>query len=187
MRGITSIALYAILGVSPALAGDWEEHIVASRDATKTFGARLKGELQRAVKAGGAVNGIGVCNERAAEIAAATGTELNLQVGRTSLKVRNPDNSPDAWELAVLQQFEERKEAGEPVAELEFFEVVEKDGNETFRYMKAIPTVAVCLGCHGESISPEISTALDELYPEDAARGFREGGIRGAFTVAKPL
>ncbi len=187
MRSIANIALYAILGLSPALAGDREEHIAASRDAAKTFGTRLKGELQQAVEASGAVNGIGVCNERAAEIAAATGAELNLRVGRTSLKVRNPDNSPDAWELAVLRQFEERKEAGEPVAELEFFEVVGEDGNETFRYMRAIPTATVCLGCHGESISPEISTALDELYPDDAARGFRKGDIRGAFTVAKPL
>ena len=109
-------------------------------------------------------------------------------IGRTSLKIRNSANAPDNWELAVLRQFEARKIQGEPADKLEFFAVIDDDkGQKTFRYMKAIPTVALCLNCHGETLSPEVAAKLKELYPNDQAHGFKEGDLRGAFTIAKPL
>jgi len=71
---------------------------------------------------------------------------------------------------------------------LEFFAIIDDDkGQKTFRYMKAIPTASACLVCHGENIDPEVDIKLKELYPNDKARGFREGDLRGAFTIAKPL
>jgi hypothetical protein len=53
--------------------------------------------------------------------------------------------------------------------------------------MKAIPTAKVCLACHGSAITPEVTAALDEAYPQDQARGYAEGDIRGAFSLSKPL
>jgi hypothetical protein len=53
--------------------------------------------------------------------------------------------------------------------------------------MKAIPTAELCLTCHGEALDPELQATLDELYPADKARGFKEGDIRGAFTLSRPL
>jgi hypothetical protein len=32
-------------------------------------------------------------------------------------------------------------------------------------------------------MAPEIVSKLDELYPEDKARGFQVGDIRGAFSI----
>ena len=88
----------------------------------------------------------------------------------------------------MLKQFDARKAQGEPIDKLEFFAVIDDDqGQKTFRYMKAIPTAALCLGCHGEHLAPEVDAKLKELYPNDAARGFKEGDLRGAFTLAKPL
>jgi hypothetical protein len=49
--------------------------------------------------------------------------------------------------------------------------------------MKAIPTAALCLARHGESINPDIA----EAYPEEQARGFKSRDIRGAFTLSRPL
>ena len=113
------------------------------------------------------------------------------EVGRTSLKTRNPNNAPDAWEAAVLKQFEERAASGESPAEMAHFEVVEENGAKAFRFMKAIgmPPLdkAPCLKCHGENIDPAISAKLDELYPEDQARGYKPGMIRGAFTITQPM
>ena len=192
MKRLSTAVLSAMLFTTPVLGdpvlGDeTEDEIKASRAAAKNFGMNLKGELQKAVEAGGPLSGLTVCNEKAMEIAEYTSKELGLQVGRTSLKVRNPDNAPDEWEKKVLQAFEERKAAGEPAGELEYSEILEHDdGTKTFRYMKAIPTAKVCLGCHGDSLSPELTAKLDELYPQDQARGFKEGDIRGAFTISKP-
>ena len=108
-------------------------------------------------------------------------------VARTSLKLRNPANQPDAWELAVLNKFEERKAAGEDPAQIAYGEVIEQDGKKTFRFMKAIPTAELCLSCHGSELSPELQAQLDQLYPTDQARGYQLGDIRGAFTLQKPL
>ncbi|MCU0809144.1 MAG: DUF3365 domain-containing protein [Candidatus Contendobacter sp.] len=160
----------------------------AGRAAARQFGSKLKDALQQAVQSGGPVNGIAVCHDKAGQIATDLAQNLDMLVGRTSLKIRNPDNAPDNWELAVLKQFEARKAQGEPTDQLEFFAVIDDDkGQQTFRYMKAIPTTAPCLACHGDSISPEVDARLKELYPNDTARGFREGDLRGAFTIAKPL
>lgn len=151
------------------------------------FMTRLQGELKGALKEGGPVTAIRVCKEEAPEIGASLSEQSGWQVGRTSLKTRNPDNDPDAWEKEVMQQFEQRKAAGTPVAELTYAEVIEDDGDKTYRYMKAIPTQEVCLVCHGSDLSPELVEALDKAYPQDQARGFQLGDIRGAFTLSRPL
>ncbi|MDG4553672.1 MAG: DUF3365 domain-containing protein [Candidatus Competibacter sp.] len=162
--------------------------VEVSRTAAQQFGGALKEALQQAIKTGGPANGVAICHDQAGKIAADLGAKLDMIVGRTSLKIRNPGNAPDNWELAVLKQFEARKAQGEPAGKLEFFAVIEDDqGQKTFRYMKAIPTASLCLACHGDKLDPEVDAKLKTLYPNDTARGFKEGDLRGAFTIAKPL
>lgn len=162
--------------------------ITASRAAVQQFSVTLKEALRQAMQSGNLADGIAVCHDKAAQIATDLAQSTGMLIGRTSLKIRNPENAPDNWELAVLKQFDARKAQGEAVDRLEFFAVIDDDqGQKTFRYMKAIPTAAPCLSCHGDSLSPEVDTKLKVLYPNDAARGFKEGDLRGAFTLAKPL
>ena len=191
MRVVSIVVLGAALAASSALArpqADVPPEVVASREVVQKFSATLKEALQQAVQSGGPVNGITVCHDQAGQIATDLSQQLGMLVGRTSLKVRNPANAADNWELAVLKQFEARKTQGEPADKLEFFDVIDDDqGKKTFRYMKAIPTGALCLNCHGENISPEVDAKLKALYPNDQARGFKEGDLRGAFTLAKPV
>ena len=194
MRAVSISTLGALLTVGIALIpqasiaapADVPPEVVASREAVQKFSATLKEALQEAVKSGGPVNGIAVCHDQAGRIAADLGQPLGMTVGRTSLKVRNAANAADDWELVVLEQFEARKTQGEPADKLEFFEVTDDQGQKTFRYMKAIPTAALCLNCHGENLKPEVDAKLKELYPNDQARGFKEGDLRGAFTLTKP-
>ena len=61
------------------------------------------------------------------------------------------------------------------------------DGRKVFRYMKAISTGALCLNCHGADVSADVTRELERLYPKDAARGFRVGDIRGAFSITQTL
>jgi uncharacterized protein DUF3365 len=70
---------------------------------------------------------------------------------------------------------------------LEYSEVIIKNGKQTFRYMKAISTKGMCLTCHGDKIPSKVSEKLDELYPEDKARGFKKGDIRGAFSIIQHI
>ncbi len=177
----------ALLLPAAASAADTDALKAEAIAKIKTFASTLVGELKGAMKAGGPVNAISVCNEKAPAIAANLSGDDGWQVGRTSLKVRNPGNAPDPWELAVLKRFEARKAAGEDPAKLAYAEIVEENGEKVFRFMKAIPTKKVCLNCHGSKLAPEVAARLDALYPEDKARGFKVGDIRGAFTLSKTI
>ena len=158
-----------------------------AKTVVMSFGGPLKKALGGAMKEGGPVNAIGVCNEQAPGIAMTAAKNSGWNVGRTSLKLRNPGNEPDAWEMGVLKMFEDRKAKGEAVNMLAHGEVVETNGKKQFRFMKAIGTADLCLNCHGKTLKPEIITKLDGLYPADQARGFSAGDIRGAFTLSKDL
>jgi len=182
--GVAASILFVPAFADPAA----DPNAAEAKALVKEFFASLKGELEAAISAGGPASAISVCKERAPAIAESLSEKSGWELGRTSLKLRNPElNAPDAWEKQVLLKFEERKDGGEDVKAMAFAEVVESDGGKRYRFMKAIPTVELCLLCHGESISPDIAAAIDEAYPEDQARGFALGDIRGAFTFSKPL
>jgi hypothetical protein len=176
-----AIPLLAAAGEAPTA------RVEESREVVKDFMQQLKAALQQAMKEGGPVNAIAVCNEKAPQIAERMSATSGWEVGRTSLKVRNPSNAPDEWERAVLESFETRKAQGEPAAKLEHYEIAEQDGQAVFRYMKAIPTGQLCVICHGENLSEPVKAKLDALYPQDRARGFQVGDIRGAFSIVQPL
>jgi len=189
---VTYALLCAVpMGVAMAEQDEMKKRATESKAVVKQFMGKLQGELQSAMKSGGPTKAIEVCNTVAPAIAQEQSEKHGWEVGRTSLKTRNPNNAPDAWEAAVLKQFEERAASGESPAEMAHFEVVEENGAKAFRFMKAIgmPPLdkAPCLKCHGENIDPAISAKLDELYPEDQARGYKPGMIRGAFTITQPM
>lgn len=187
------LAMFVPLGMgcseqSAAPAVD-RQALTAEADAMiERFATDLKARLQAGMKQGGPVAAIEGCKVEAPKIAASVSAESDWEVARTSLKVRNRDNAPDPWEAAVLGSFEARKADGVPVSELTRFAVVDEGPNgPVVRYMRAIPTQPLCVSCHGAKLAPAVAEKLDELYPEDEARGFEVGDMRGAFTLHKPL
>jgi hypothetical protein len=151
------------------------------------FASSLKAELVGAIKTGGPSSAIGVCKEKAPAIAASLSETSEWTIGRTSLKTRNPDNAADDWETRVLKQFESLKGAAGKDAPMSYAAVVDTDGHKAYRYMQAIPTQEVCLTCHGAEIDPQLAEVIDTAYPDDQARGYSAGDIRGAFTLTKPM
>ena len=153
-----------------------------AQDITEAFMLSLKSSLTASLQEGGPVEAIQHCQHLAPSLAEQF-TRKGWQVGRTSLKLRNPKNAPDEWELAQLLSFAQRLEQGDKPAEL--FASQEQGGE--FRYMQAIVVGKPCLACHGESLTPEITQILDARYPQDKARGYTAGQLRGAFTLRKTL
>ncbi len=181
-----SLFALAACGESPAAQPDPAD-IEAARAATKALETDLKAELVAAMSEGGPIAAIDVCNEKAPEIADSVSGETGMETGRTALRLRNPANAPDAFEQRVLKTFAAAIENGRDLSLLEVAEVIETDEGKTFRYMRPIMTGAPCLACHGTAISEEVKTAILARYPDDAATGFAEGEMRGAFTVTKRL
>jgi hypothetical protein len=200
MRRIAMMAVLACAGLGPvagtvsdvaaqeaAQQPDIEQRVAQSREIVQNFSTQLMQALRTAMEQGGPVQGIKVCNEVAPGIPAQFADERS--VGRTSLKLRNPANAPDAWERQVLEEFARRKQAGAKPGELEHAEIVEAPNGPNFRYMKAIviPADGPCLSCHGSTLDPAVVDALRRLYPEDTATGYAVGDLRGAFTIEQPL
>ena len=173
------------------VSADMGQYKAEAKKITGAYFEELKGELGKGMKAGGPVAAIGVCNTRAPEIAMEHSQSSGWDVGRTSLRLRNPNNAPDVWETKVLQQFEEQRAKGEGPDALVHAEVVEDGGEKYFRFMKGIVMPPLekmpCLKCHGEDIDPNTAATLDVLYPQDKARGYKAGQVRGAFTLKKKL
>ncbi len=189
MKKIIALATLCCLpfGFAQADEADMKARAEKSKAAIAEFSSSLKSQLEATMKEGGPVKAISVCKTVAPALAREASDKNKMHLGRTSLKVRNSNNAPDAWETKVLNNFEERKAKGEPLDTMAYSEVVESNGKKEFRFMKAIPTGEVCLKCHGENIDPAVKAKLDELYPNDKARGFKLGDLRGAFTVRQPM
>ena len=145
--------------------------------------------VQEEINKGSYDGAIAACNDKAPKMAAATSQSTGWAIRRVSLKNRNPKAVPDAWEQAVLEDFDRRRAAGESPANMEKAEIVAEGDKRTLRYMKALPTQGVCLNCHGteDKINSAAKAKLTELYPNDKATGYSEGQIRGALTVKRPL
>jgi hypothetical protein len=143
----------------------------------------LSARLTAAMAEGGPEAAIDVCAVEAMSltdsIAAASPASA---MKRTSLRVRNPRNAPDAAERAALEWFEERESAGERPTSL-----VERDGSG-YRYYAPLRVAALCVSCHGpsETLAPATRAALDARYPDDAATGYSEGDLRGLIRVTVP-
>lgn len=186
MGGLASAALL-LIPMAAAAESDLDAYTRVSRAVVQELAESLQAELKSAIEASGPVAAIELCNEKAPSIVRRHATQQELTLGRTSLKFRNPANAPNAWEQTILQSFEERKAAGEDPATIDHAAIVMRDGKRVIQYMKAIPTRELCLNCHGGAeVLPEVAAKLAEFYPNDRARGFHVGDIRGAFTIVQP-
>ena len=132
MKLSVAVLIAGLLPVGGVFADEaLQANIEEGKGLIKAYMGNLKAELQKSMKEGGPVKSIGVCNTVAPQITEAHSQMSGWQVGRTSLiKVRNPDNAPDAWEQAVLQEFENRKAGGEDPMQLIKAEVVEEQGED---------------------------------------------------------
>lgn len=172
-------------GSDQQAATDKQAQTAAAKAAITDLAGALQKEMKGAMQTGGPVAAIGLCKTRAMPITQEVASDQGLSLSRVSLNNRNPANQPNEWQAAVLKDFEQQKSAGKDIGALAWSETVSIDGEREFRFMKAIPTQAVCLNCHGTSISPEVSEILAVLYPDDRATGYQEGDIRGAFVATR--
>ncbi len=79
---------------------------------------KLSTQLKAAMKEGGPVAAVKVCQQVAQPLTQATGSEATgLRISRTSLKYRNPENAPDAADRAILEGWEKLVKDGKPLPE----------------------------------------------------------------------
>ncbi len=151
------------------------------QQATAAIGALQASLLQRltsALQSSGPVGALEVCAAEAQTLTQQQGQQAGVEVGRTSHKLRNPKNAPRAWAAAYVQEH-----AGARLGDVKprVFDLGDRVG-----MLKPMPVGAMCLTCHGTQVAPELVTAITARYPQDQARGFSEGELRGFFWAEVP-
>jgi len=182
---LLGMAILATLAI-PVFA-DEAQLLEESRGIAMKMPPKLLEMLQAEIKKSGLAEAIGVCREKAPQMANKLSEQTGWAIRRVSLKNRNPKAVPDAWEKAVLEDFERKVAAGEKPAALEKGEITIEGDKKYYRYMKALPTQDLCLNCHGtpDRFDASVQAKLKELYPDDKAVGYQTEQIRGAITIKK--
>lgn len=160
---------------APAAPAASETAALAKADeAAMRLVTTLKGRVREEMGKGGPVAVVDVCSAEAPALAAKIQEETGVRLGRSSLKLRNPNNTAPDWVAAWLTE-----QGARPAAEAAPLSVVE---NGFARVVKPIAMEPPCLTCHGapESIAPEVKAAIASRYPADAATGYAAGDLRGA-------
>ena len=188
MKNFLSAAL--LLAALPALAQDIGALTADTKKTVLPVVPKVVNAMQDAVAEKGVAGAIPVCKEQAPELIKAKRQETGWDIRRVSLKTRNAERgTPDLWEVRQLADFNIRAALGEKIDTMEKSEIVNIDGKQVFRYMKALPVGDVCLKCHGavDAMDAGLKAKLAESYPHDQATGYSKGQVRGALTVKRPL
>lgn len=162
-------ALFA-LTVCAQAGGDAAAHGAA---LLAPFKAELKGALMEGMQEGPAT-AIEVCSEEAPQIATSLSVD-GVSMGRSSHKLRNPDNAAPAWLVPVIDTYVS--------GEGELAPVVVKLDDGRHGYAEPIRVQPLCLTCHGTTVHADVADRIEALYPDDEATGFSEGDFRGVFWV----
>jgi len=160
----TKVAKYTELGMSIA----------------KNTGKTLKGRLKAAVNKGGLESGIKVCNIEAQKLMDSMSVVYSVKIKRTSMKIRNTDDAPNQFELAVLSDFHKKHNKGEKV------KPVVKENNGMMSFYAPIFIEDVCLNCHGvigEKMKPATNDIIKSLYAKDEAINYKKGDLRAIWSI----
>ena len=160
----------------------------AGEAAVAAVGKKLVTALNTALAAGGPEAAVLVCQTQALPLTAEKLADQPtlVSVKRTSLRLRNPANAPDAAERLALDHVAKLVAAGQPPPPV-LVQRIQPSGTAApeWRVYRPIATKAECLVCHGDPAtqSPALRTALQTRYPTDAATGYAADQWRGLFRV----
>lgn len=146
----------------------------------KTF-ATLSGRLKSALQEKGVQGAVSYCNLNAYPLIDSLSKAYGAQIRRTSLKLRNPKDAPDEYELIALQKAQSIASKGEKINPW-----VEHLPQGKVAYYAPIYLMPQCLQCHGtpgETMSEDDYKLIKEHYPEDQAIGYQAGDWRGLWSI----
>jgi hypothetical protein len=187
VRLAAALAVVSVLA-DPAPSMTVEERaLLKGRTAASTLSDSLREKLVATMKGSGSEGAMKVCSYQAQALTREVGEKQGVRVGRTSLKLRNPKNAPDAWERQILARLRERAVEGKLPDEV--FGAAEVEGKKVYRYAKPLTIGPACIGCHGNpsQVSAEVQRLLKERYPSDQATGYKLGEFCGIVSAVVPL
>jgi hypothetical protein len=153
----------------------------ANQDHAATILEPFKRNLQQALREGlsrSPVEAVSACQLQAPKIAEGISRD-GIRVGRTSDRLRNPDNRSPDWARPILEEY-----LADPSARTT--RTLSLAGGRV-GYVEPIYMQSLCLTCHGESLAADVAEEIKRRYPEDQAIGYEPGELRGIFWLEYPV
>lgn len=164
-----------------------DKQLKEMRSTAMEFMKELKGVLIKEIQAGGVLKAVSVCSDTAQIMTNNFGLQKGVYIRRVSLKNRNENNYPDKFEERILNEFQLMHQNNEINENTEIIEISEEKEFKYLRYMKPILVQAECLNCHGKDneIMQDVKNLITSKYPNDKAKDYNIGDLRGAVSLKK--
>lgn len=171
--------MFAIPCWANELSTEAKAHLMyQAHEAIAPIKKNFKDALTQALGKAGAAKAIDKCKVDSAKLTSGpsvSGIET-IEVGRTSLKLRNPKNAPRDWMKPHLNKFKDWK-PGDSIEKRLLINL----GPHRYGYLEPIYVQGICLSCHGKFVTTDIKKEIAEHYPQDEAMGYEFGALRGFF------
>ncbi len=147
----------------------------------QAFGV-LSSRLGKAISDAGLTNAVEFCSVHGITFTTSVGVTNQVVLRRVTHQPRNPQNRADTNELAIIRRFQAELSKGvTPKPEIS----ANKADSFTY-YAPIVLNLPLCLSCHGQpgtDIKPDVLAQIKKTYPADKATGFKQGQVRGLWSV----
>jgi len=163
-----------------------EKALAMGNEISNEAQEQLMSTLRKAIEEQGVAGAVEFCNAEALPIVKSVGKKYGVEVRRVSNRYRNPADQPREDEEALLGAYEYNHETGQSSEP----NIQKLQNGEVLLYTRAINIPGqFCLNCHGDpgtDIDSEVVDKINQLYPDDKAKGHETGDLRGMWSVRLP-
>jgi hypothetical protein len=158
-----------------------KEYTITGKEIAEATATILVTNLSEKMENGGVQEAIPFCNAMALPLTEEIEKKYDVTIKRTSLFIRNEANKPNDAEIIILNQYKKsfaNKEALEPI--------IHVDNSDNPHFYAPIVLQKKCLACHGtfgKEITVQTDSIIKSYYPNDKATGFKEGDLRGIWSI----
>ena len=176
------VALVVLSSCSKSLSKkEVEQYTIQGKEIAQATAKKLGGTMIEKMKEGGVKEAVPFCNTKAIPFTDEMSEKFNVSIKRTSHLIRNEDNKPNDEEVLVINNYKDLMEKGKNLKP-----VVELDNNGNPHFYAPIIIEKKCLTCHGEiggDVTKKSESIIESYYPKDLATGFKEGELRGIWSI----
>jgi hypothetical protein len=156
------------------------DYLALGNQITNTAQKTLLHHVGSAMKMGGPIAAIQYCNINAMTITDSLSETQNATISRVTDRTRNKNNSLAEEDMGIWGHYktgEINVQMGDTLIDI---------SDKKVYYKPIYIANPACLNCHGQSGTDVIDVTvakLDEFYPEDKAREYNLGELRGMWKV----
>lgn len=184
MKKIIFLSLTALITIScyTSLSDkERKEYTLKGKEIAEATAKNLVTNLSQKMESSSITEAVPFCNTMAHPLMEEIEKKYDVEIKRTSLSIRNNENIPTEGEQIILNQYKNsflNNDTLKPIVNL--------DNTGKPHFYAPILLQKKCMTCHG-TVGQEVTIQTDSIirsyYPDDNATGFKEGDLRGIWSI----